>query len=136
MPYSDSTHTKRPAPTYRPLIEEVKDMKRRLPRFVAPVALVLGCVSASGGVAVSTATAGTVAAVVAPQTSSWSGTVATVDTKKDRFTMASHKKTYTVVYTSKTVWKKGSSADLKKDVKVTVSGTLAKKTITAKSISA
>lgn len=109
-------------------------MKRYLPRVVAPAALALGSLGLVAGLAVSPAGASGRPAVVAVKSASWSGTVKTVDTKKDWFTFTSGSKTYTVDYNSMTKFSKGKATALKKGVKVTVAGTLSKTTIKASSI--
>ena len=70
-----------------------------------------------------------------PKAATWTGTVRTSNIQKHTFTITVDTKTYTVDYSSKTKWVKGKAADLKKGVKVKVTGTLSKSTIEATSIS-
>ncbi len=109
-------------------------MRRYLGKGAVAVAMTAGSLGIFAGVAVSSAGAAARVPAVVAKTSTWTGTVDTVDSKKDTFTMTVAKK-YRVDYSSSTKWTKGSATDLKKGAKATVTGTLSKVTIKATSIS-
>ncbi|MGB8197399.1 MAG: hypothetical protein WCF25_10380 [Acidimicrobiales bacterium] len=106
-------------------------MRKLITRVVVPTLLATSTLGL--GVAVLSAPAGATTAVAAK---SYAGKVKTTDVKKDTFTLTSGTKTYTVVYTAKTKWAAGTSADLKAGVAVSVTGTIAKTVIHASSIKA
>lgn len=64
------------------------------------------------------------------------GSVKTADVAKDTFTLKVGAKTYTVDFTAKTKWTKGTSKDLKAGASATVTGTLAGTVLKATSIKA
>jgi hypothetical protein len=113
------------------LFRRENTMKKMIARIVVPT--VLAASTLGFGVAVLSAPAGATTAVTAK---SYAGTVKAADVTKDRFTLSSGAKTYTVVYTAKTKWAKGTAADLKTGAAVTVTGTITKTVIHASSIKA
>lgn len=94
-------------------------MNNKITRIVLPVAMAFGTLAATGLV-VSGASAATSHVVAAK---SYSGTVKRVNASKDRFVITSGTSRYKVVWSSKTIWTKGTSANLKEGATVTVTGT-------------
>ena len=96
-------------------------MKKTLNRAVASAMLAAGSLGVSAVVALPTGSAS--AATAAART--YSGTVKTLDTAKDTFTIKSGSKVYTVDFTAKTKWTKLTSKTLKTGNPVSVTGALA-----------
>ena len=110
-------------------------MKTLLQKVVIPTVLTLGLLGFVGGLGSSVAGAATRPAVPATASATWKGTVLSQDVAKDRFKMLTLKgKTFRVDFKSTTKWTKGTAADVKRGVWVSVTGTISKAIITATSI--
>ncbi len=107
-------------------------MKKTLSRAVVSTMLAAGSLGLVTVVALPMESAS--AATAAAKT--YSGTVKTLDTAKDSFTIKSGSKVYTVDFTAKTKWTKLTSKTLKAADPVSVTGTLAGTVIKATSIKA
>jgi hypothetical protein len=98
-------------------------MIRSLAKVAAPIALAAGSLALVLGATPSGA-ATAPRAVVAHSSVTWPGVVDSVALGKHRFVYTWDSYRYTVTYTSKTKWTKGSPRSLKKGLHVTVTGNL------------
>jgi len=108
-------------------------MLARISRYALPAALALGLISVAGA-PVAASAAARPEAVTTHYTVTWAGVVNSVNVKQHRFVYTWDGGKYTVTYTSKTKWSKGTAKSLKKGLHVTVTGNLKGSTIAATKI--
>ena len=109
-------------------------MKKILTKAMIPALLVVGSLGVGATVVTVPAFASTKTAAVAAKT--YSGTVKTANTVKDSFTLTVGTTTYTVHYSAKTTFSKGTAANIKVGAAVSATGKLHKTLISATSVSA
>ena len=107
-------------------------MFRTLAKLAAPAVIAVGSLTLSLGA--TPAGAVTTPHAIAHHSVTWPGVVDSVNVSKHRFVYTWEGYRYTVTYTSKTKWSKGSSRSLKKGLHVTVTGNVNGMTIAATKI--
>jgi hypothetical protein len=107
-------------------------MFRTLARRCAPVVIAVGSMTLAIGTAPSGAAS--IPRAVSTHGITWPGVVDSVALAKHRFVYSWEGYPYTVTYTSKTKWTKGSPRSLKKGLHITVTGNLHGMTLAATKI--
>ncbi len=109
-------------------------MFRTLAKLGVPVVLAVGSITLAAGAAPAGAATSSSHGVVAHSSVTWAGVVDSVTPSKHRFVYTWDGYRYTVTYSSKTKWSKGSAKSLKKGLHVTVTGNVNGSTIAATKI--
>jgi hypothetical protein len=107
-------------------------MFRTLARLAAPAVVAVGSLTLALGA--TPAGAAATRHVIAQHGVTWPGVVDSVNASKHRFVYTWEGYRYTVTYSSKTKWSKGSPKSLKKGLHVTVTGNVNGTTISATKI--